>query len=338
MQAPLVNLFIFASMCVAAAVLFWPRRGIVVRRRGESLERVLVEDTLKHLYHNGEQTLTQVADALRVSGERALRIVDRMQRGELIELCEEKFGLTSEGLAYALQIIRAHRLWERHLADETGHDPVEWHARAERREHSITREEADDLAARLGYPRFDPHGDPIPTSDGVLRETETLALPQLDSGDAATIVHLEDEPAVVYAQLMALGVYVGMILRIEAKTEGRLVLAADGRSIILAPVVAGNISVRRLEPFESEELESAETLASLQPGDTAEVVRISQKCRGVERRRLMDLGVVPGTSIQFERRGLTGGLTAYRVRGTVIGLREEQTTMIAIRPSKEVAS
>ena len=52
---------------------------------------------------------------------------------------------------------------------------------------------------------------------------------------------------------------------------------------------------------------------------------------------MMDLGIVPGTVIEFERRGLTGGLSAYRVRGTVIGLREGQAEMVAVRQG-EVAS
>ena len=59
-------------------------------------------------------------------------------------------------------------------------------------------------------------------------------------------------------------------------------------------------------------------------------MRLSAACRGLERRRLMDLGIVPGTRVGLERRGLTGGLSAYRVRGTVIGLREEQARMIGV--------
>jgi Fe2+ transport system protein FeoA len=73
------------------------------------------------------------------------------------------------------------------------------------------------------------------------------------------------------------------------------------------------------------------TLDVIGPGDVVEVDRVSPACRGIERRRLMDLGIVPGTQIEFERRGLSGGVDAYRVRGTVIALRAEQAAMVSVK-------
>ncbi len=76
--------------------------------------------------------------------------------------------LTEPGRDYATQVVRAHRLWETYLAEETGLDESQWHARAHRREHELSRSEIDELAARIGNPTHDPHGDPIPTSEGDL--------------------------------------------------------------------------------------------------------------------------------------------------------------------------
>ena len=76
--------------------------------------------------------------------------------------------LTPDGRREALRVIRIHRLWERYLADETGLDAREWHAHAERREHGTSDQQAEALAATLGHPRYDPHGDPIPTPSGEL--------------------------------------------------------------------------------------------------------------------------------------------------------------------------
>jgi len=116
-----------------------------------------------------------------------------------------------------------------------------------------------------------------------------------------------------------------------ARSEQRIVLEGDGRTIVLAPLLAENVSVHRLEDVEHEPGASeTTTLASLCLGESATVTRVSAACRGIERRRLMDLGIVPGTQVAFERRGLTGGLSAYRVRGTLIALREEQAQMIAV--------
>lgn len=217
---------------------------------------------------------------------------------------------------------------------------MRWHDEAERHEHTLSPEQVDALASRLGNPRFDPHGDPIPTSDGAFPEKKVIPLPQLEVGEEARVVHVEDEPGVVYAQLVALGIYVGMELRLEARTEERIIVEADGRKLVLAPIVAGNVSIQRLTKSErSERVDVApETLKVLRAGEAAVVVRLSPACRGAERQRLMDLGIVPGTRVEYERRALTGGLTAYRVRGTAIALREAQAGMIAIRDREVLAS
>jgi DtxR family Mn-dependent transcriptional regulator len=195
----------------------------------------------------------------------------------------------------------------------------------------MSAEDANALAERLGNPRFDPHGDPIPTEDGAVEEEPGVSLASLERGERATVMHLEDEPPVVYAQLVALGMWVGMDVRMEARNDERVVFEGDGRRLVLAPLMAENVSVRRLEAHELPvREEAAETLATLQPGDSADVIRVSAACRGLERRRLMDLGIVAGTRVTFERRGLTGGLSAYRVRGALIALREEQAAMIAV--------
>jgi DtxR family Mn-dependent transcriptional regulator len=316
-------------------MVFWPRHGYLARgRRGRALaRRVVLEDALKHVYHHDARgqtsSLESLAGALEISAGAAVPLVGRMQDLGLARVADGRVLLTEEGRRYALEVIRAHRLWERYLADETGVDPLEWHERAERKEHKLTREDADALAQRLGNPRFDPHGDPIPTADGAVFDEGVTPLPSLSAGERAVVAHVEDEPQVVYAQLVALGIYPGITVRVEAKSDQRIELESEGRRMVLAPLVAQNVSIRRID-VEEPVGQVAETLASLRPRQSADVVRLSPACRGIERRRLMDLGIVPGTRVSLERRGLTGGLSAYQVRGTVIGLREEQARMIGI--------
>jgi DtxR family Mn-dependent transcriptional regulator len=304
--------------------------------------RVVLEDALKHVYNHDAaartSTLESLAGALEIPAAKAVSLVGRMQEVGLARVADGRILLTDDGRRYALDVIRAHRLWERYLADETGVDPLEWHERAEHKEHKITREEADALAARLGNPRFDPHGDPIPTADGAIYDEDVVRLTSLEPGARAIVTHVEDEPHVVYAQLVALGVCPGMEIRVDSKTEQRIAVDGDGRRFLLAPLVAENVSIRRLgDDAPAAGAGAMETLASLAAGEWAEVVRLSPACRGLERRRLMDLGVVPGTRVALERRGLTGGLSAYRVRGTVIGLREEQARMIGVTRRERVA-
>jgi DtxR family Mn-dependent transcriptional regulator len=346
MNSPILNILVFVVAAGAAVALFAPRIGLVhnVHGRRREANRIRLEDTLKHVYdheYRGETaTLASVTDGLRIASAPALALVERMQQAGLVTVVDGRILLTGDGRKYALQVIRAHRLWERYLADETGVDPVRWHVEAHRREHSLTLEQADELSKRLGNPRFDPHGDPIPTSEGEVPEDKVVPVTQLDVGDSARVVHIEDEPDAVYAQLLALGVYVGMELRVEAKSDDRIIAEAEGgRKLVLAPMVAANLSIQRIAEQEMEDLEKAqETLAGLRDGEAAEVARISPACLGLERRRLMDLGILPGTRVEYDRRGMTGGLTAYRVRGTVIALRQEQADMISIHNKERLAS
>jgi DtxR family Mn-dependent transcriptional regulator len=144
------------------------------------------------------------------------------------------------------------------------------------------------------------------------------------------VVHIEDEPGTVYAQLVAEGIYLGMELCAVEKNDRRIGFESDGRSLVLAPIVAANVTIERLAERQLVEPESTRSLANLAPGEAARVVRISPACRGLERRRLMDFGIVPGTRVALERRGMSGGVSAYRVRGTIIALRDEQSSLVAV--------
>lgn len=84
---------------------------------------------------------------------------------------------------------------------------------------------------------------------------------------------------------------------------------------------------------ESRASAALRTLADLQPGQTAEVVAVHSQ--GLERRRLLDLGIVPGTRITAELRSPLSDPVAYRVRGALIALRLSQAADIEVRPVSE---
>lgn len=345
-DTPALNLFVMLVVIVVAVLLFWPGFGVVPRWLGQRLvaSRVRVEDALKHLYHHQSSgrtaSIASLGGALETSPATVVALVQRMQEVGLLRLTDGRILLTDEGQRYALEVIRAHRLWERYLADRTGVDPLEWHARADRHEHRITPERADALARELGDPRIDPHGDPIPTADGEVPERDARVTPlsELREGVPASVVHIEDEPEVVFAEILAHGVHPGQELTVVRRDDLRVVFELDGRELTLAPVVASNVSVRPLRDGAREHPAAPRlTLADLEAGQPARIIRISDACRGIERRRLMDLGLVPGTAIVLERRGMTGGASAYRVRGTLVALRSEQAHTIGVELGKEAS-
>ena len=104
-------------------------------------ERVLSEDALKHIYKcetaSRRPTVESIAGVLQITLDQAVELLAKMASHRLLQVEGDQFHLTPEGQEYALHVIRAHRLWERYLADETGFPEDEWHNRADRMEHWV---------------------------------------------------------------------------------------------------------------------------------------------------------------------------------------------------------
>lgn len=332
-----INALIFAGVvAVLFAALLWPRFGVLARWRRMRLSsrRVLIEDALKHLYDFEYRkiacTRQSIAGALAAGEDEATRVLDRLVTMGLVLARDEAFVLSDEGRSYALRVIRMHRLWERYLADETGLRETEWHEEAELQEHVLTANQADALAAQMGDPRYDPHGDPIPTAAGDLPNRKGVPLSQLRPGDVAEIVHVEDEPPTVYAQLVAQNLHPGLVVRVLENTREKVRFEAEGGENLLAPVVAANVTVVPL--VDKRRIEGPhETLDALRIGESARVVGLSRRCRGQQRRRLLDLGLVPGTIVRAELSSAAGDPTAYAIRGATIALRRSHAGLIHIR-------
>lgn len=327
-----------ASAGVIPAIRRWFRGGRFERR---SPNRILTEDALKQIheseYRGYPATPQSLAGALSIRADRVTTLVAAMAADGLVHLEGEAIRPTAAGRAYALRVLRAHRLWERHLADETGVSHAAWHIEAERREHALTREETDALAARLGHPRYDPHGDPIPTAAGIVPSPESIVpLNAFPPGRPGRVVHVEDEPPAVYTRIAEAGLFAGQDLMVVENSPERVVFLVEGEQRTLAPVQAANVGVEAVPAGERFDANVAsEKLSRLEPGESAEVLAVSRACRGLERRRLMDLGILPGTRIEAVLRSPAGDPTAYRVRGATIALRRQQADLIRVRRNPE---
>ena len=329
---------------VLIAMILWPGKGLLGRwREARRLAaRVLREDALKHVLKaevNGESpTINSVAGALRIPPNQAASLLAEMENGGLISHEDGRLRLRKGGRELALHVIRAHRLWESYLAEQTGVAEAEWHPRADRQEHLLTPAEAAALAARLGHPAFDPHGDAIPPLDGELRAERGQSLNALPIGTPVRITHIEDEPEAVYAQICAQGLRPGMKLCVLEKTAEGIRFWADGHEHVLAPILANNLSVVDIPGLPASALFEEHYLSSLKLGERATVLGLSAACRGSERRRLLDLGFVAGTAVEIEMVSPAGDPTAYRVRGTMVALRREQAGLIRISKEQALAA
>lgn len=299
-----------------------------------SSDRVLLEDTLKHLWVFEQSaldaTVFSVAGALECAQGKAREILARLQEAGLVNPKEPAYLLTDTGREYAVQILRAHRLYETYLANETGAIGQDWHAEAERVEHELTPEATNRLAKQLGHPRYDPHGDPIPTLTGQSPAPSGYPLSELEVGQYGKIVRLKDNPESVFGRICKAGLAPNLNFEIAARHDRSVLLRIAGREILCDSDMVDSLTVQIL-PEDEAPARDAVRLADLKPGQTAEILSISPVCRGTERRRLLDLGFVKSGTIEVELAGIFKSPVAYRVRNTLVALREHQTENIFVR-------
>jgi len=146
-----------------------------------------VEDYLKAIYRlsaqGGFATTSDIAQLLDLSAPSVSGMVKRLSEMGLIEHVPYRgVQLTNQGRHAALKMIRRHRVLELYL---TRHLQYNWdnvHSEAERLEHAVSDDLIERMAAALGDPRYDPHGDPIPTAAGDIEETELVPLSEAAIG------------------------------------------------------------------------------------------------------------------------------------------------------------
>ncbi len=334
MSNPVIALSMFALICVVLFLLYRSGKGFYWRLKRDLSQddKIVTEDILKQLYHaeyEGHSISVANLKGLFSGHNRLVETVKNMEAKGLIDTTDGIVKLKGAGRDYALKIIRVHRLWEKYLSEKTGYHKSEWHDRAEEMEHQLTSEEANKLAVQLGNPRFDPHGDPIPTDSGEIAKIKGVSLSLLPVNTIGRITHIEDEPDVIYKQILAERLHIASELRVVESNERRVVFHSQGEEYVLAPVVAANITVLALEREEIAE-ENISRLSSLKDGEKAKIIGISQECRGENRRRLLDLGFVKNTHISIGLESPMKNPKAYLVRDTAIAIRNEQAEFVLI--------
>jgi DtxR family Mn-dependent transcriptional regulator len=329
--------FWYLAAAILLIYIFIPRFGLLALYRDwqAARQREQVEDALKHLLdreqggrHASPESLAGTLDLRRV---KTTTLIASMESQGLVETHGSELHLTAEGERWAMHIVRAHRLWERYLADEARMPLEKVHTEAHRREHGLTADQLDKMEAALGHPSRDPHGDPIPTREGKLASDETTPLTAWQADRPARIVHLEDEPAIAFEQILAAGLRLGQTIRILESTPQRYILSDGENEYRLAPAVAANVHVAPL-PEGAVMPAGTISLDELKHSQRAEIVTLDEAVQGFTRRRFLDLGMTPGTEIYPELGNFFGDPRGYRVRGTLIALRKDQAAQIWVRP------
>ena len=137
-------------------------------------------------------------------------------------------SLTRRGRAEALRLVRRHRLIETFLLEYLGYSWEDVHEEAERLEHAVSDEFTERLAELLGHPERDPHGAPIPTSDGALPPEDSRPLSGTEAGGRFVVSRVENRDPAVLTYLRGLGLVPGRALRVrEVRALDGVVTAED---------------------------------------------------------------------------------------------------------------
>jgi DtxR family transcriptional regulator, Mn-dependent transcriptional regulator len=177
-----------------------------------------------------------LAERLGVSPASASAMVKRLE-GMGLATREPYHGvkLTPTGERVALEVVRHHRLLELYLSEALGMSWDRVHEEAEVLEHAISPELSELIAAKLGNPTRDPHGDPIPTVDGEIDEQPTRALAELDAGERGRFVRVSDADPDMLRYLADRGIAPGDRFEIVAREpfDGPLTVMFGDRSHVL---------------------------------------------------------------------------------------------------------
>ncbi|MBZ9713335.1 MULTISPECIES: metal-dependent transcriptional regulator [Deinococcus] len=215
---------------------------------GRSLSRS-AEDYLKHLYvlgQAGKVNTQALATALEVAPASVTGMLRKLaEQGLVSHAPYQGARLTAEGERVALEVLRHHRLLELFLHRALGVPLDEVHEEAERLEHALSERLEARIAAWLGDPTHDPHGDPIPTLDGELPAQPQRRLSQLAPGDHAAVARIPDDDAAQLRALMAAGLTPGAPVQVQGVDTalGTLTVWAQDHTLTLALAVAAQIHV-----------------------------------------------------------------------------------------------
>jgi DtxR family Mn-dependent transcriptional regulator len=211
-----------------------------------------VQDYAKAIYtlesRNGAASTTDLAALLEVRPASVSGMLRKLATLGLVE--HERYRgvrLTEHGRRVALEVIRHHRLVELFLVESLGMTWDEVHAEAEVLEHALSEELEELIAAKLGNPTVDPHGDPIPSRELKLAEISGPTLAELEPGDRATFVRISDSEPEMLRFLGERGIVPGTQLRLVERQpfDGPLFVRVGKETHVLGATLARAMHMRQ---------------------------------------------------------------------------------------------
>jgi DtxR family transcriptional regulator, Mn-dependent transcriptional regulator len=182
------------------------------------------ENYIKAIFHLQQSAGTVTTNELaRELNTKPASVTDMMKKLKVKKLLHyqpyQGFRLSQDGNKVALGIIRRHRLWEYFLAEKLKFSWDEVHEVAEHLEHVSSKKLIDKLDEFLGFPRVDPHGDPIPDQDGKIETSRQVCLMDLPLNKQATVSHVSDQSSEILELLKHKHIGIGTKLEVKRKFD-----------------------------------------------------------------------------------------------------------------------
>lgn len=208
------------------------------------------ENYLKAIYHlsnNGEESVTTnaLAEEMQTTPASVSDMIRKLSKKEVVNYKKyQGVNVSEEGKLIALRVIRKHRLWEVFLVEKLDFNWDEVHDVAEQLEHIKSPLLIQRLDEFLGFPQYDPHGDPIPDENGLFTESKREPLSQTQIGITGIVVAVEDSGTAFLKYLDKVGISIGTKITVEdiIEFDGSMDITIDQKkSITVSKTVADNI-------------------------------------------------------------------------------------------------
>ncbi len=198
----------------------------------------------------GAISTNELAEKMLTKASSVTDMLKKLCEKELLEYQKyQGCALTNEGKSHALAIIRKHRLWETFLVDKLSFGWDEVHEIAEQLEHIQSTELTDRLDEFLGFPKVDPHGEPIPGKDGRIESVSNrILLSESVVGMRAIIMGVEDDQTEFLQYLNKIGLHLGTQIDILDKLnfDGSIIVMINDKQVQFSITIAKQISIKPL--------------------------------------------------------------------------------------------
>ncbi|RNL56507.1 metal-dependent transcriptional regulator [Pedobacter jejuensis] len=208
------------------------------------------ENYLKVIYHLAEQTnnvqTNAIAEQIQTKPASVTDMIKKLAEKGLVDYIKyQGVTLTDKGRHAAVDIVRKHRLWEVFLVEKLNFKWDEVHDVAEELEHIKSVSLIERLDEFLGFPKADPHGDPIPDKNGRFAKTQFIKLIELKIGDSGTITGVSQHSSAFLKHLEKLGLTLGKQIKISDVTDfdGSVEILIEEKQINISREVAKHILI-----------------------------------------------------------------------------------------------